>query len=502
MATLSPQFGSIVPSPIQLPNPNNYLAFDAGANDFAQQYLPEIYEQEVERYGNRTLSGFLRMVGAEMPMTSDQVIWSEQNRLHISYDNCGIAADQGGGAANSSVVKLGGGATAINVISVNDTVVMLDPVSGAEAKGIVIATVAGNGGQGGAAGAQITVRSFANATFVAQGMTITAANALGSIKVFVYGSDYTKGTTTTGALGAGVGNSAARISATPAFTQFSNSPVIIRDQYVVSGSDMAQIGWVEVATEDGTSGFLWYLKAESETRLRFEDYLEMSMVEGELNLNATAVAGFTTAVLPGTQGLFAAIEARGNVEVGFTAAAGLDDFDAILKNLDTQGAIEENMLFLQRQTSLDFDDMLASISGGFAGGTAFGLFENSEEMALNLGFSGFRRGSYDFYKTDWKYLNDASTRGAIVGVNSIEGVLVPAGTSTVYDQILGTNIRRPFLHVRYRASQGDDRRMKSWLTGSAGGAFTSTLDAMEVNFLSERCLVTQAANNFVLFKGL
>ena len=213
------------------------------------------------------------------------------------------------------------------------------------------------------------------------------------------------------------------------------------------------------------------------------------------------IAG-AAAVGGGTQGLFAAIQDRGNVNTGFTAASGLDSFDAILKNLDTQGAIEENMLFLQRQTSLDFDDMLASISGGFAGGTAFGLFENSEEMALNLGFSGFRRGSYDFYKTDWKYLNDASTRGGVVGASSIEGVLIPAGTSTVYDQILGTNIRRPFLHVRYRASQADDRRMKSWLTGSVGGAFTSTLDAMEVNFLSERCLVTQAANNFVLFKGL
>ena len=54
--------------------------------------LPEIYEQEVERYGNRTLSGFLRMVGAEMPMTSDQVVWSEQNRLHIAYDNVIMAA--------------------------------------------------------------------------------------------------------------------------------------------------------------------------------------------------------------------------------------------------------------------------------------------------------------------------------------------------------------------------------------------------------------------------
>ena len=475
---------SIVPMPNQVTVQDNYLDFNnLGVSQWAQQYLPELYEQEVERYGNRTLSGFLRMVGAEMPMTSDQVIWSEQNRLHISYDNCSVGAAAGGN--NQSVVTIPVGAGIVNVISINDTVVLLDPATGAEGKGIVLARAAGN----------VTVQPFANASFANQG--ITAASA--TIKMFVYGSDYTKGTS----IGAGVGNSAARVSVDPSFTQFSNSPIIIRDQYVVTGSDMAQIGWVEVATEDGASGFLWYLKAESETRLRFEDYLEMSMVEGELNANAGGAAGsYDAANLPGTQGLFAAIRARGNVEVGFTAAAGIDDFDAILKNLDTQGAIEENMLFLQRQTSLDFDDMLASISGGFAGGTAFGLFENSEEMALNLGFSGFRRGSYDFYKTDWKYLNDASTRGAIVGVNSIEGVLVPAGTSTVYDQILGTNIRRPFLHVRYRASQGDDRRMKSWLTGSAGGAFTSTLDAMEVNFLSERCLVTQAANNFVLFQGL
>ena len=487
--SLTPQFGSLIPSSTQSVLSSNYLQFNsaAGGGTFAQQYLPEIYEQEVERYGNRTLSGFLRMVGAEMPMTSDQVIWSEQNRLHISYDNCTF----GGGVI--TVAPAAGLPAVQNVISVNDTVVLLDTTTGAEEKGIVTATV--QAVAGGADGT-ITVSSFAGAAVVG-GAALTS----GSIKVFVYGSAYTKGTS----VGAGAGNSSARISVEPQLTQYANSPVIIRDQYVVSGSDMAQIGWVEVATEDGTSGFLWYLKAESETRLRFEDYLEMSMIEGEFSQIGAAGAGgagYASAGLPGTQGLFAAIQQRGNVEVGFTAAAGLDEFDAILKNLDTQGAIEENMLFLQRQTSLDFDDMLASISGGFAGGTAFGLFENSEEMALNLGFSGFRRGSYDFYKTDWKYLNDASTRGGIDGINSIEGVLVPAGTSTVYDQILGTNIRRPFLHVRYRASQGDDRRMKSWLTGSAGGAYTSTLDAMEVNFLSERCLVTQAANNFVLFKGI
>jgi hypothetical protein len=486
MASLTPAFGSIIPSQVQQLLNTNYLQFNTGAgNDFAQQYLPEIYEAEVERYGNRTLAGFLRMVGAEMPMSSDQVIWSEQNRLHIAYVGCTQA--NGGTGVNPSTITLSATGSPTNVISINDTVVILDPANGLEAKGIVTASTVGVGTAG-----SFSVQLYKGTSLTTQGF------AASGLKVFVYGSDYTKGTT----IGSGAGNSAARNSVNPVLTQYSNSPVIIRNQYVINGSDMAQIGWVEVATEDGTGGFLWFLKAESETRLRFEDYLEMSMVEGELNAVTTGAAGYASSQLPGTQGLFAAIKARGNVEVGFTAAGGLDAFDQILKNLDTQGAIEENMLFLQRQTALDFDDMLAALSAGSAGGVAYGLFENSEEMALNLGFSGFRRGSYDFYKTDWKYLNDASTRGGIVGINSIEGVLIPAGTTTVYDQQLGTNIRRPFLHVRYRASQADDRRMKSWLTGSAGGAQTSTLDAMEVNFLSERCLVTQAANNFVLFKGI
>ena len=483
---LTPQFGTIVPSQRQEVLQSNYLQWtDAGAAnfaDFAQQYLPEIYEQEVERYGNRTLSGFLRMVGAELPMTSDQVIWSEQNRLHIAYDGCTVAG-------NVINVNPTGAADINNVVSARATVVIMDDF-GAEVKALVSVSDPGAG--------TITVEPYTAAT-------IAGAGLVGNVKVFVYGAEYGKGSVTPNFVpGAGATSTLANgqyISVDPAFTQFQNNPIIIRNKYVVNGSDMAQIGWVEVATEDGTGGYLWYLKAESETRLRFEDYLEMMCVESELTAAGSAVAGGASGAI-GSQGLFAAIQDRGNVQVGFSTATGIGDFDEILRNLDTQGAIEENMLFLNRETALEFDDMLANISSGAAGGTAFGLFENSEEMALNLGFSGFRRGSYDFYKTDWKYLNDASTRGGMVGPASIEGVLIPAGTTTVYDQVLGTNIRRPFLHVRYRASQSDDRRMKSWLTGSAGGAFTSDLDAMEVNFLSERCLVTQAANNFVLFQGV
>ena len=486
--TQGAQLSHIVPRPNKLAFDDNYLSIADNDFNFAKQFLPEVYEKEVERYGNRTISGFLRMVGAEMPMASDEVVWSEQGRLHIAYDSVSSAA-------NGTTITLTGlptGTDPSSLIGVGQTLVISNGTVTAKARVDSMGTYTSA-----ASNASTQVVNIKVYGETGSALPTALRGATTSLNIFVFGSEYAKGgKIDTGAVGANTGTQ--YVSVEPSFQQYANSLIILKSQYVVSGSDMAQIGWVEVATEDGASGYLWYLKAESETRLRFEDYLEMAMVEGELNAGAAGVP----AANPGTEGLFAAIQNGGNVEVGFTAAAGLDAFDDILKNLDTQGAIEENMLFLNRSTALDFDDMLASISGGFAGGVAFGLFENSEEMALNLGFSGFRRGSYDFYKTDWKYLNDASTRGAMTGPASIEGVLVPAGTSTVYDQILGTNIRRPFLHVRYRASQADDRRMKSWLTGSVGGAFTSSLDAMEVNFLSERCLVTQARNNFVLFKGI
>ncbi len=482
-ATLNPANAfppSLIPHQKKMTLPSNYLSFNGGAgtgdsDTFAQQYLPELYEAEVERYGNRTIGGFLRMVGAEMPMSSDQVIWSEQNRLHISYDG---ATKQ---TATSVRIDLETGKEC--VIRKHATIVVSDSINTVKALVTDVTARAGN------TYADVTVETYKVANLNSLSGT---ANAL---KVFVYGSEFKKGQE-------GMENQPAASGVTsvePDFTQFSNKPIILKDFFEISGSDAAQIGWVEVATEDGTSGYLWYLKSQSETRLRFEDYMEMSMVEAEKK----GANGITT--VDGTEGLFAAIEARGNVYNDFAGAAApgsgaLGDFDTILKQLDTQGAIEENMLFLSRATALDFDDMIAAMNGGYAstGAASYGLFNNEEDMALNFGFSGFRRGSYDFYKTDWKYLNDFATRGMI---GDIDGVLVPAGTSTVYDQSLGSNIRRPFLHVRYRASEADDRRMKSWVTGSVGGAYTSGLDAMQVHFLSERCLCVQGANNFVLLKS-
>jgi len=454
----------LTPRPVKDLYGSNYLSITGNDYNFTKQFLPEVYEKEVERFGNRTVAGFLKMVGAEMPMASDQVVWSEQGRIHIAYTGA-VGTDVSAGLITFSEA---------HNINVADTIIVNK--GGDTLKCYVTATPSAT-----------TINAI---PYTAADISGLGADGVAGLNVFVYGSEYKKGS-------ANVGN-----SKDADFTTFTNKPIILRDKYSVNGSDTASIGWVEVTTEAGTGGYLWYLKSEHEARLRFEDQLEMAMIEAEPVSSSQLDTALASTGNHGTQGLFSAIEERGliynNPDFGSTAAGeGLAEFDVVLQELDKQGAIEENMMFLNRGTSLAIDNMLATQNSYGTGGTSYGVFDNSEDMAINLGFSGFRRGSYDFYKSDWKYLNDGTTRGLI---GDVQGVLVPAGTSTVYDQQLGKNIKRPFLHVRYRASEADDRRMKSWITGSVGGNYTSDEDAMNVHFLSERCLCVQAANNFILFK--
>jgi len=462
----SPTF-SLTPTPTKVAVPGNYIG--STGFDFLNQYLPDTFEKEFERYGNRSIASFLRMVGAESPSNSDLIKWSEQGRLHTKYEG---VAQIGGGSFTANVKDEFNIAAGTCTFRLGQTVILSSAVKGLTKKAIVTAVGADT-----TAGA---VTTFRVAYYEVAGASPFAGAT--DVVAFVYGSEFKKGTA--GMVGA--------LEAESEF--FDNSPIIIKDKYIVTGSDMAQIGWVEVTTENGADGYLWYIKSEHETRLRFEDYMEMAMVEGE---PAVAAGGAAVANMKGTKGLFHEVNDRGNVWSGGNPST-LADIDSIVERLDKQGAIAENVLFVNRQFGFDIDDMLASQNSN-PGGTSYGLFDNDENMALNLGFDGFTRG-YEFYKTDWKYLNDATLRGGITG-GAVNGIMVPAGTMTVYDQVMGKNAKRPFLHVRYRESQAESRRYKTWMTGSAGGAATSDLDSMEVNFLSERALCTLGANNFFMFNA-
>ena len=338
--------------------------------NFLNQYLPDTYEKEFERYGNRSVASFLRAVGAEMPSNSDLIKWAEQGRLHTKYADCATDAAVNADTATITVNDTLSGAIAFRK---GQTVFLSDNAVAANSNKAIITDV------------DYTLGTFDVAFYegTGQAFAITA-----TVTAFVYGSEFKKGTE-------GMEESLESVD-----DIFENSPIIIKDKYAVSGSDMAQIGWVEVTTENGATGYLWYIKSEHETRLRFDDYLEMSMIEAVPAEAGSGAAAQSIYGNKGSEGLFYSINDRGNVWGGGNPTA-LADFDSIIQRLDKQGAIEENVLFLNRQFSFDVDDMLGAQSSNAAGGVSYGLFDNDREMSLNLGFTGFRRG-YDFYKTDWK----------------------------------------------------------------------------------------------------
>ena len=326
------------PSPIQATLESNYIDFIDGNTGWEQQYLPDLMEKEAEVFGRRTVSGFLKQVGAEEAMTADQVVWSEQGRLHLAYTGTVTIA--------TSVVEITGlaGSNA-SYVSGSHGLRVGDNVLVAMASGFTIpcriSVVSTN---------DITCLPYTGAHIT--NVTSGAGNS-DAVTILKYGSEWYKAS-----------DNPYSTANEPKFLSYSNKPTIIREMYQVSGSDASQIGWVETVGEDGQSGYLWYLKAEGETRMRFIDNLEMTCLEGVRGetgntIDDTATGsgglGMTDGAPIGTQGLFDAIADRGNKSSGITgvnAATDLAEFDAILAEFDKQGAIEENMMFVNRSTSL------------------------------------------------------------------------------------------------------------------------------------------------------
>lgn len=436
----------VTPSAVKQILPTNYISLF----DYSSVYAPEVHEDLAKIYGSQSVSGMLYMLGAESSMASDKYIWTEEGRLHTVYKD---------------VARTGSVFTRANHnFRVNETVVLSD--ANVRRNGVIT---------------EVTTNTFTVAPYKAAGFTGLGTTG---ITAFVYGSEFRKGT------------SGMKGSLESDLTILDNKPIILKDKYEVSGSDATQISWVKTG-----DGWLWYMKSEKDTRRRWEDRMELAMILGE---KAESGSASEANGLGGTEGLFEAIRSRGNSFQGVPTT--MADWDTILKRFDAQGKISDYMLYADRDLSLGIDNMLGAVNASYAGGASYGVFNNDKNMALNLGFSDFRRGTYNFFKTDWKLLNDPTLLGAMTGAAKVRGVLIPIGTKEVYEgayngQGDGAKVTTPFLEVKYRASGAEDRKYKTWVTGSVGGVHTDDDDTMKVHHLSERMLKVSGANNFMIFEG-
>jgi len=447
--------------------PDRYTALGDFINNVNK---PDNRPNLVKTFGDQGITGFLQLVGAvKTAGTADEVTWWEETRLHPTISiNATVSAASGAtvqvsGTFVTSTVSGSPGAAG-NVVRLNDVVLWNNTQ-----RAIVTATGA--------------------AAFTLQSLTSTslAAVATGVYNIPVIGNLYGQGTDQPSSF------------LESNLIRRTNSYMIIKEIFKVTGSQATNIGWVDV----GNGDYRWFIKGESDTRKRFIDKREMMLMLGVKN-TSTATGTVSSGNISGSEGYFSALEDRGIVTNGYLND--LTDIDVILTALDRNGAGPEYALYVDRLQDLAIDDMIArGIAGtGLTAGvnTQFGAFNNNPAMAVELGFKSFGRGGYTFHKHDWKLLNEPTLLGNPASVTGTDGgagfagVMIPM--ATVVDPKTGN---RDFpLEINFKSTNGISREMQHWLTGSFMGATNSTLDLLQFNYLSEIALCVRAANRHVLIK--
>jgi len=441
--------------------PDKYVSL----GDLLKYNKPDNRELYVQTYGDQGITGFLEMTGAvKNAGTADQVQYWEEGRLHKTVTvNGNISAASA--EADVTVTSVGN-----SQCRVND--VLLTP-----------------------AGVRLVVKTVSSATITAKtmdGAAFLLETAPGVIPI--------------------IGNVYAQGTAQPTefyqtdVTKRTNDFLITKETFQVNGSQATNIGWIDA----GNGDFRWYVKGEMDTRKRFMNQREMMMLLSERfdtalsgssagdNDGTNDAIALASGVTTGSEGYFAAIEDRGVTTTGdFDSMA---DIDKIILLLDKEGAPAEYAMYVNTQTSLNMDDMVAS---GIATATTaglpgqFGAFQNSADMAVQLGFKSFTRGGYTFHKHDWKLLNDPTLLGAF-GTPLYKGAMVPM--SQVADA--KTGVKAPALEMNYKAANGYSREMEHWVTGGGVLGFaTDGDDVAKFHYRSECNLITRAANKHVLLKS-
>jgi len=454
--TGTPSVSGGVQSAFRQLDPAKYTAL----GDFINKVdRPDVREALVKTYGDQGITGFLQMTGAvKANGSASKVEWFEEARLHAKQVGEWDSATQ-------FTVDLNG---ADDVAGNADDVKMFVRVNDVILHGVdryVVTDI--NEGTG-----AVTVEVLGTAVAAAVDGEALSAPIIGNL--YAEGSDQPS-----------------RFLESNVVYR-TNPYMILKETFKVTGSQATNIGYINL----GGGDYRWYIKGEADTRQRFLDKREMMMLLGK---NDTATVGGKT--VQGSEGYFAAIEDRGLVYSstgsGHSALDTLSELDAIIVELDKQGAAPEYAIYGNTTQMLAIDGMVASLNGSAGFGTvtsgagAFGAFANADQ-AVKLGFKSFGRGGYTFHNKSWKLLNDPT----LLGSSAYNGVMIPM--TSVIDPKSGE--RAAALEMNYKAVNGYSREMEHWMTGSILGVSNTNEDSLQFNYRSECNLVTRAANQHVLIK--
>jgi hypothetical protein len=457
-------------SQIGLATPEKYASLGDFMNTInALDVRPEL----IKTYGNQGITGFLRMTGAvKAAGSAEKITYYEEARLHQKVR---AAVTTGYTSGDSNVSEM-----TFTAESLADAIAdAVDNRPNTPMKGDILLI-------NGIDRAVVTEEGSANstATFKAK-LLRDAASTLANgavVDMPVIGNIWAEGSEQPGRF---VESNVVR---------YQKPYAIIKGNYEVTGSQATNIGYIDV----GGGDYRWYIKGEMDARQRFLDKREMTLLFGQ-EVDTTTISD-----IDGNEGYITALENRGLVTNGLIGNdGGFADLDDLIIEFDKQGSAPEYAIYANTEQNLRLDDMVAQGGGsskaGIAGVTAsYGAFQNSPDMAVQLGFSSFSRGGYTFHKHSWKLLNDPTLLGGVTeAANLVAGVMCPLATVT--DPTTGD--RSPALELNYKAAGGYSRELEHWVTGSILGFRNTTEDTAKFNYRSECALVTRAANQHVLIKA-
>jgi len=475
MATVSVASGlSAVPSNVAVATTSNYvgtaslLASSVGTAANVPLHKRDVDEQLIKRYGDQGITGLMELLGSKKETTARTFEHYEETHLHnhfvaamgssgdFTLDN--TADDAGDGSGNTSLRDgdiIMGGSGVLYYVTAADTA---NPNN------------------------DFTVKTVSNGTLGTSGADTNFC---------IVGNAYAEKTDQPGGL-------------TPRVHQYQNKTQIIKESFIVSGSEATNAVYVKVNSPEHGSGYLWYLQGEADTYQRFQDYAELAMIIGEDGDGTLSNAdgnedGSSSNIntVHTTEGLLSFIESKGqSMDLGSSAIT-MADFDAAVKSLDKYRGAKEMALYAGINLSLDIDDLLASQGAYAAGGANYGTFANNKDMALNLGFNSFSRGGYTFHKKTYDLFNRPDLLGGTGFKFNGYGMCIPMDSQR--DAKSGEKI--PSLRMRYKAANGYSREMEHWLTGGAVlQNKTSGVDELRCNYRTERGFEGFAPNRFLLFK--
>lgn len=469
---------SATPSSAQVVTTENYVST---VDYLSEIHKPDVNETFVKKYGDQGISGLMAMMGSKRPVANKEFIHFEEDWIHQTITIETDAETKAITGGYQIVIDTSGytASTDYSPIRLNHIIEFEN-----EQVGLVVAlsvdaaafeSVPGYTPASPATPAADTV--FAQ-VLTYDGTATDVANIPGV--AIVTGTEFAEGTDQPNGM-------------TPNVIKYSNTVMIIKESYEVTGSEATNATWMKVTDpKTGKSGWLWYIKGESDTYRKFDDYMELQMLNGEkVASGATVLTGLG---MRGTEGLIDFAESGNNIP--FTTSFGVADFRTVVIALDKNKGAMENTGWTGLTTSLDIDDNFRDYFD--AAGASFGMFNGGSEHAVQMGFKSFQYGGYTFHKKSYKAFNHTKLLGFTDSASADSkyrtAMLIVPGDSQVDPK---SRESVPSLSIRYKEAGDYSREMEHWLTGGAVlRNKTNGEDKLKTNYRTERGFEGFANNRY------